>query len=288
MSSKKPDFLTRLEINKEKLTKSDKLIAEFMVRSYPKALLFNASEISVKVNVNASTVIRFFSKLGYKSAKNVQDEFRGQADFIMKSALDIYYEHGTKGDINNAIIKRILECDLTNISSTLGNISTKDLQSVLALIKDSKNAIYIVGERKQLGMSYYLYSQLNAARDNVNFVTSGNAPDHLLRLKAGDLLVVFDFRRYPSINKKAAMVTKSQGGKVIAFVDSPMAPVQPYADHSFLVYTKTISAFDSYTAVVSLLNVLVAITVDKFGKKFEDRYKRLIDIYSHLDTFHYE
>ena len=287
VNDKKKDFFSRLDSNVGKFTKSDRKIADFIVRSYPKSLLLNSSEISKQLNVNSSTVTRFFSKLGYRNAKDIQDDFKKELFFLMNSPVDRYHEQQNNLRVDNSSCENILSLDIENIKNTLRNINQKDVLFAAELLNDKNHNVFIVGERKQFALAYYLYNHINAIRQNVFFITSTNAPDYLSSCCKDDIVILFDFRRYPTLNYRIAKFVKNIVCYVFAIVDSPIAPISKLSNATFLVYTKSHSPFDSYTAAVSLINFIVAETIRKSGDGFENRYKHILKTYNHLDTFQY-
>ena len=60
-------FQVKLKSTYDSLTKSEKKIANFIMKNFEKAKNMTSYEISNKVNVGQATVIRFSKKLGYVS-----------------------------------------------------------------------------------------------------------------------------------------------------------------------------------------------------------------------------
>ena len=281
-------FIEKLKANASKLTGSDKKIANIIIKSYPQSLLLSASELSDKSGVNISTVSRFFNKIGYKRSKDIQKEFHEQLEFIMNSPLDRYHQSMKLSCEKTQLFKDMLSLDLENISITIKNVKPELINELANSLRDEHKNIFIIGERKQYSLAFYLYNQLNTLRRSVFLVNQSNGPDHLSGFGKGDIAIIFDFRRYPSFNVRAADFVSKQEGIIVGIVDSPGSPVFKRAKYAFIVSTKNITAFDSYTAAISLINIIVGSTVSMFDDNFEKRFKKMQDAYKHLGVFHYE
>ena len=110
-------------------------------------------------------------------------------------------------------------------------------------------------------------------------------PEHLMRVRKPDVLLVFDFRRYPKINSRLSEFFTRFGGDIVLFTDSVMAPLCRSAKVTFIVATQGAAVFDSYTAGVSLINALLAKYVKTAGRSVTERFAELEKISRHLDVY---
>ncbi len=84
----KKQFLDRIVKNQSSLSLTDKKIADYLVHSYPGALLETASEISKKLGVSISTVTRFFPKIGFKSIRDAHRDLKKDFAYLKNSPLE--------------------------------------------------------------------------------------------------------------------------------------------------------------------------------------------------------
>ena len=148
-------------------------------------------------------------------------------------------------------------------------------------------SVYIIGERKMFALSFYFYVQLNSLHPNVIHVKTDQSliADTVVKVQPEDVLIAFDFRRYPKVNIKLAEVFRTIGCKVVVIADSPISPSAKFADIVFLVETKGISIFDSYTAGFTLINSLVAEITQCSGDYVRQKYEKLEKYYSQFEIF---
>lgn len=283
----KKQFLDRIVKNQSSLSLTDKKIADYLVHSYPGALLETASEISKKLDVSISTVTRFFPKIGFKSIRDAHSDLKKDFDYLKNSPLDRYHHSLEDVANDNTLFDKMKDLDISNIQETFRGINNEDILNIAELICNENNAIYIVGERKMFGLSFYLYVQLNSLHPNVVHVRTDQSlvADHIVKVRKKDVLIVFDFRRYVKVNQRMTEVFKKTGGKIIVIADSPISPSAKSADILLLVKTKGVSIFDSYTAAYFLINTILAEIIQRSGDYVRQKYEKLEEYYKEFDIF---
>ena len=277
-------FLERIKENSAKFSPSDHRIAEYLVMSYPGSLLHNASEIASKLGINIATVSRFFPKIGYKSIREARAVIRNDLEFIENSPLDRFQQRKTSLKSESQVIQKTLEMEYQNIKTTFDGINDDDVKRFSGKVIDA-DSVYILGGQKPFSLAYYLYVQLNLIRENVYLVQPENITGYFINFKPEDALILFDFRRYFTGNKTAAEFVSTHGGTVYSFTDSPLAPSAKFADQLFTISTKGIAIFDSYTAGVALLNIIVAQLIKDTEKTTRRRQRDFEELYQHFGTF---
>ena len=69
----KNDLIHRIRKNMPKLSKGQKLIANYILEHYEKAVFLTAAKLGSIVGVSESTVVRFANELGYDGYPKFQD-----------------------------------------------------------------------------------------------------------------------------------------------------------------------------------------------------------------------
>jgi len=269
----------------DKLTPSEYRIADYLLRTYPSGLLQNTSELAKKLNINASTVTRFFQKIGYRNIKSATADLREDIQFLAKSPIDRFRNADRKSPTRDDVFGRAIELDWSNIQQTFSTIDEGAVKNFMNLIGDKSKAVYILGTRKEFSLAYYFYYQIASFRDNAFLLNPTNLVDQLSRFRPNDLLIVFDFRRYSRIHVLASQYAKDVGGQMVVFADSPITPTADRADCLFLITTGGLSAFDSYTAAVTLINALISLMVESYGDHFEAKYERLEELFRRFEVY---
>jgi len=284
----KEQFIARLRRNEEKFSPSDRKIANYLVHSYPGGLFKNAVAMSKTLGVSVSTITRFFPKIEFKSIRQAQETFRKQLDFLKNSPLDRYHQKGAEPAARDNLFDQAWDIDISNIQHTYQGLSQDNIDCFVDLLSNGQaSTIYIIGERKTFALSFYLYVQLNALHPSVVHIKTDQSliADTVVKVRSEDILIVFDFRRYPKANLKLVEDFKAVGGKIAVIGDSPISPSAKLADIFFLVESKGVSIFDSYTAGFTLINSLLAVITQRTGDNVRQRYETLEKLYSHFDIF---
>ncbi|MFY9346518.1 MAG: RpiR family transcriptional regulator, partial [Orrella sp.] len=69
-------FFERLSQGASKLTPSERKLVEYLLLTHPNGILDSANAIARHLAISPSTVVRFFSKIGYKNFAAAQREVR--------------------------------------------------------------------------------------------------------------------------------------------------------------------------------------------------------------------
>ena len=264
MEHPKNRLANTISLNTDKFTPSDRKIADYLLRVFPLGFMQNASEIADELNINTTTVTRFFPKIGYTNIKEARTDFRQDIQFMVNSPLDRLRIKNQGQSTTGNIISDAMEQDFSNIKITLNLLNEETIDTFFSLLQDTTKTIYVLGTRKELSLAVYFSVQISFFRKNLVVLSSDNIVNQLADMKAGDILVIFDFRRYSRLHERAGQYASEAGAKLIIFADSPIAPSMNRADCHFLVNTVGPRALDSYTAGMTLINVLLAKMLEKY------------------------
>jgi len=285
----KDQLIERLRRNEGRFTTSDHKIADYLIHNYPQGLFETAMSVSKKLNLSVTTVTRFFPKIEFKNIRDAQELFRKQLEFLENSPLDRFHQQENKGGKGDNFFQQAWDQDIANIQKTFNGISQESVKDFITLLLSRQaSTVYVIGERKMYALSYYYYIQLNAILPKVILLNTENSliADTIISASANDILIVFDFRRYPSINLKLSNLFKKLGGTIVVIGDSPISPCTKLSDISFVVENQGTSIFDSYTAGFTLINSLMAVLIAQAPREsIRERYETLEQYYKHFEIF---
>lgn len=277
----KQDLIHRINANYKKMSKGQKLIAEYILNNYDKAAFMTASKLGQKVGVSESTVVRFANVLDYdgypKLQKALQELIRTKLTTVqrieMTSELD-----------RSMIVKNVLKADMNNIRSTIEEVNNEIFEKVVDSIFQA-NSIYILGLRSAAPLAQFTGYYLNFIFDNVRVVTSGvnDIFEQLIHIRSGDLLIGISFPRYASRAIEAMAFAKERGAKTVALTDSHLSPLTTHADLSLLARSDMASFVDSLVAPLSLINALIVATGLRKGPDISSDFSKLEKIW---DEYH--
>ncbi len=285
MEDYKNIFFGRITDATEKLTPAESVIAEHLMHHYPHCMLKTASELSTEIDVNISTVTRFFQKIGYKSIKSAQKEFKDDMELKVNSALaqSEHEQHETK--INSELWGYAIN-DITNIEATFKKISHEKIDILINLLSNRSNQVFI-GSCRNPGYSsaWYLFSCLLPIHPAVVMleVDPIRLASQLATVAEGDLLLLFDFRKAEKLNQRLVEIFHRQGGHITLFTDNILSPLVETVDLFFEIKTVGTSRLDSHVAVISLLNTILGMLSRNWEDYHLQRRRMQQKIYKELE-----
>ncbi|KDR94193.1 transcriptional regulator, RpiR family [Peptoclostridium litorale DSM 5388] len=277
MNDEKKDLIKIIKQNFPKLSKGQKLIAQFIMDNYDKAAFMTASRLGEKVGVSESTVVRFASALGFDGYPKLQKSLQE----LIKTKLTTVQRVEMSRDYSNdwAVLNKILKSDIENIRNTLDEINPKSFENVIDDIVSAKR-IYIVGLRSSTAITEYLGFYLNLILDNVIVVSYGISDvfEQIIKIDEEDLVIGISFPRYSKKTYEVLEFAKKQGAKVVSLTDSQLSPIATLSDNTLIAKSNMASFVDSLVAPLSLINALIV----ALGMREKDKIKRYFDKLEHV------
>ncbi|WP_129597113.1 MurR/RpiR family transcriptional regulator [Anaerophilus nitritogenes] len=256
MRDDRVDLIKIIQKSYSRLSKGQKLIAQFIMNNYDKAAFMTASKLGIKVGVSESTVVRFANALGYEGYPQLQQELQE----LIKTKLTTVQRLEMSNDYTNegAVLKKVLKADMDNIKATIEEMDDVVFQKVIDSIFNAKR-IYIIGLRSSSTLAEYLGFYLNLILDNVKIVTPGVSDvfEQMIRIGKDDVVIGMSFPRYSANTLNALNFTKEQGALVIGITDSKGSPISAISDYTLIARSNMASFVDSLVAPLSLINALV-------------------------------
>ena len=250
------DLMKIIRYKYTKLSKGQKLIAEYILNNYDKAAFMTASKLGTSVGVSESTVVRFANELdfsGYpKLQKALQELIKNKLTTVQR--LELSKDYISNGDALRGVIK----ADMENLRATLEKIDEYAFEEVLNLIFSANN-IYIIGLRSSTALAEFLGFYLNIILQNVKTVSYGISDvfEQMINVKKGDIVIGIGFPRYATKTIDALDFSKSRGASVIAITDSQASPLADKADITLVAQSNMASFVDSLVAPLSVINALI-------------------------------
>lgn len=278
---KHPDLIKVIQKNYSKLSKGQKIIANYIINDYDKAAFMTAAKLGETLNISESTVVRFSIKLGCDGYRDLQNQLQE----LIKNKLTTLQRldlADSNYDTNEDTLTKIMEKDLDNIQKTIDEIDTKAFQKALDLILNAEN-IYTMGLRSSTFLAGYLSFYLKFVFDNIKLVSSGpnDVFEQLLKVNSNDVIIIITYPRYSKRTLEVLNYVKEKGATIIAITDSFLSPAIERADVSLIASSEMLSFVDSLVAPMSLINsLIVSIGIEKrnelnsYFQELEEIWKR--------------
>lgn len=287
MENNKQDLMRSIQVKFPRLSKGQKLIAEFILKHYDKAAFMTASKLGISVGVSESTVVRFANELGFsgypKLQKSLQELIKNKLTTVQRIELSndfITQENALKG---------VLKADMENIRATLEKINHKTFEDVVNSSFKAKK-IYIIGLRSSTALAEFLGFYLNLILDNVKVVTYGVSDifEQMINLSKDDLVIGIGFPRYAKRTIEALAFAKSRNAEVVAITDSLLSPLAARADYTLIAQSNMASFVDSLVAPLSVINALIIAVGLREKEKISNTFTTLEGIWEEYQVYSYK
>jgi len=283
------NLLKRFEEELSTYSKTQKLIAGYILSNYDKAAFMTAGKIAAATGASESTVVRFAAELGYDGYPAMQRDLQD----IIKNKLNAMQRIDITGDKLRAdAVGGVLRADAENIIATIDSIDRDEFNKVCECILSAKS-IYIIGVRASSALAQFLGFYLNLIFPNVHIISTISVSEvfeQILRISEEDVFIGVSFPRYSKRTLNAMKFAKSRGAKVVALTDTESSPLCKYADYKMTARSGMVSFADSLVAPLSLINALIAtLSIKKEGEVVEslsnlERIWDEYDVYEKADN----
>lgn len=267
------------------LTRAERQLASHILSNYPVAALGSITTLALASGVSTPTAVRLVQKLGYKGYPDFQRKLRGQVEAMLVSPLIKQARAGAAPE--GHILTRFAGAVLENVQATLGRIDPTEFDAVAKLLADPSRHIFAMGGRITHAIADYFVTLMKVIRPEVLLMSDmSNAwPPALLDMKAGDVLLVFDIRRYENAVLQVAEMAREQGAEIVLITDPWVSPAAAHARHVLPCQIEAPSAWDSNVTLMVLVETLLAAVQGLTWEVTEPRMKRLEELYTRTRLF---
>ena len=284
MNGNAQDLMKLIQSRFQRMSKGQKLIAEYILKHYDKAAFMTAARFGKTVGVSESTVVRFANELGYSGYPQLQAALQEMIKTKLTSVQRIELSEDQINEKNT--VKAVLKADIDNIRSTMDKVNTFTFEeSVRAMLNAKK--IYIVGFRSSQVLAEFMSFYLCLLLDNIKLVSVGmnDVYEQLVRVGEDDLVIGIGFPRYSTRTVEALAYAKNRGAKVLALTDSMLSPLAVHADYCLVAQSNMASFADSLVAPLSVINALIVSVSLKKKDTISDTFNNLEGLWSEHNVY---
>lgn len=284
MSKKNNTIFEHITEEYNRLSKSHKRVADYILQHYDRAVYMTARQLSTGLGISESTVVRFATSLGFDGYPDFQEQLRRSARTILTTRQKLELESDPTS--LEASVRQSLLTDLHDLKTTSDEININALELISSKIMNAKR-VFIVGKRSSNVLVDYLAYYLNFFHNNVRTLQS-TVMDHfeqLFHIEKNDLVIMFSFPRYAKSTIEMAKYLRQRGAEITAITDSPDAPIVEYASN-YLTSAYSIDSFiDSFVAPMAMVNALIITIAYDNLEITRDRLEVLEDLWEEYDTY---
>lgn len=248
----------RLIERRDDMTPSERQLLNTLLDDYPIVGLGSITELASAASVSTTTVARMLQKTGFDGFPQFQAALRAELKEMISDPIakrDVW-----KNDLpDEHILNRYSRQALENQKRSLDEVDPDDFDGLCRLLADPERTIFITGGRITGTVAQYLYLHLQMIRPQVRQVASGGSwPHDLLDVKRGDVVVIFDVRRYENATLQMAQMCHEKGAEIVLFTDQWRSPIHRLARHTFASRIVVPSAWDSSLPLLMLTECTIA------------------------------
>ncbi|WP_352400570.1 MurR/RpiR family transcriptional regulator [Anaerotignum sp.] len=275
----------RAQLMGVKLTKKEKLIAEFILDNFAESCFITSTEIAKRLHVSDSSVIRFTRTLGYSGFMDFQKSIRKTYTERINSVSDnitipserLKLSIGKLGQSD--IVESYFSNVLQNMKYCINHNDTLAFERAAGLIAGSKRKFIVtsrantcIGDMMLLLLKHLLPDVYETSHPALNVI------DHLCDITENDCIIAVSFPRYSEMDLLAAQMAYDSGAKIILITDKASSPLAQYSTQLLTVSVDSNTFFNSYVSVLFTMELLCSFISRKMGYSTEAKLQ-LIDRY---------
>ena len=268
------------------LTRAERQLANTIVENYPVSGLGSITQVAKKAGVSSPTIVRMVKKLGFKGFPEFQAELRRELEARISGPITRHASWAQKAP-DSHILNRFADAVIENIRQSLGQIETESFDATCKLLADTGHPLFIVGGRITRALADYLFLHMQVIRRNVTHIQpiSNSWPHYFLDIEEGDVLVIFDIRRYENSTLKLAEIAHEKGAQIILFTDQWRSPIEKFSSFCFSARIVVPSAWDSTVELMLLVETFIAAVQELTWPQTRTRMEELEEMFDRTRFF---
>ncbi len=255
--TKQEDILTRISERYDRMSKSHKVIARYIMEHYDQAVFMTAAKLGETLGISESTVVRFASGVGCEG----YPEFQKALEECVKSKLNSIQKMDAKygRSSQSEVLASVITADIEKLQHTIEHLDPAAFETAVSTILEAET-IYIMGLRSNEPLAEFLHFYLNMVRGGVVLLKTTSVSEtfeQMIRIHEKDCFIGISFPRYSMRTLKAMEFANDRNAKVVAITDSAHSPMCLYSSCNLLARSDMVSIVDSLVAPLSVINALV-------------------------------
>lgn len=266
------------------LTDAERRVAHTLLGDYPMVGLETVAKFAERAGTSGPTILRFTRRLGFDSYSAFGAALRSEINDRLQSPLSRYAVRSS-ADSGPATRELVAHALRRNIDVAERNLPAADFARAVALLADPERNLFFIGGRFSSMIATYFHHYLRELRPGVRMIRDSSATwaDYLLDVRPGDVLVVFDFRRYQRDVLALVRGAAAQQAEVILITDIWHSPIAAIARIVIACPVSIPSAFDSGVTGLAVAEILTAGVVEALDEAARDRISKLEHLRKYFD-----
>ena len=270
----------------DRLTRAERQLANIILENYPVSGMGSITALAENADVSTPTVARMARKLGFGGFPEMQAQLRAELKATISDPLTKHDKWAADAP-DTHILNRFADNVIDNLRNTLKHLNATEFDEIVEMLSDTDHAVAVVGGRLSHSLASYFFTHMQMMRDGVTLIerNSSSWPHYLLSLKEGDVLVVFDMRRYEHDLLRFAEMAKARGVRIILFTDQWGSPAGKFASHQIHSRIEVPSTWDSSVVTMFILEAIISAVQNQSWERSKDRMEELEDLFGKTRLF---
>ena len=278
-------------LHSKRLTKTQKVIAEYILDNASEACFMTSTEIALKLGVSESSVIRFSRTIGFAGFMDFQKALRKDYQdkvLSISSSITVPSQRIAKQaklESSADYINRHFKNAAHNLEEIFIQNSIQTFEQAADTIISSKHK-YIAATRGNICLADYFILYLKQMVPHVTMTTTTTMSpiDHMCNISQTDCLILFSFPRYSLQDKVTAEMAHDAGASIIVITDKPSSELAQYATVLLTVPVDSNTFFNSMIAPQFVSEALLE-TISHKAKGIEKRLDTIDKYMSKLGNY---
>ncbi|SVU52724.1 rpiR-family transcriptional regulatory protein [Klebsiella pneumoniae] len=268
----------RLKGQYASLSPQEQRVADFIFDHFDDLISYNSAELAQLSGVSKATVSRLFKRLGYDKYKDMRDELRT----LRQSGMPLTDQRDAVQ--GNTLLARHYKQEMANLTQWVNALDARQFAEALTAMVAARR-IVVVGMRNAYPAALHLRQQLLQARGQVLVLPQPgqSLSEELVDLTADDLVVMMAFRRRPRIVRPLLQQLQRDGVPVLLMCEPQAHSLFPLSRWQLCAPLVSVSAYDSYASVNSLINLLANAFLHETLDSGRPRIHDIATLYQQLD-----
>lgn len=268
------------------LTRAERQLAETLLDNYPVSGLGSITTVAENAGVSTPTVARMVQKLGFRGFPDFQARLHQELEATISNPI-AKHDRWAASAPGTHTLNRFADAVMGNMRQTLSQIEPAEFDTAAALVADLKRKVYLVGGRITRSLADYLFTHLQVIRTGVTQIAANPSswPHYVLDMRQGDVLILFDIRRYEQEMETLARFARDRGVEIVIFTDQWGSPVAKSSSKVFRARIEVPSAWDSSVMLLFLVEALIEAVQSSNWDQTRDRMKTLEGLFDSTRIF---
>ena len=278
-----PSIAERIADRLDAMPAGERRPAQALIANYPLTGLRTVADFSAQAGVSSPTILRFVARLGFQNYPEFQAALQEELAAQLQSPLNRADATAQQPPVDEPAT---LAATIENIRETFRHFTPRQAALIVRALANPRGKVFLIGGRFTDPIARYMAAHLAIIRPNVFHLAGqeSNWRDRLIDMGKGDVLLIFDIRRYQESLLSLARKAHERGVGIVLFTDQWLSPIARFARHVVAGRTAVPSAWDSSASLFVAAETLIGETTRRLESESASRIRQMEELRLDADT----